>query len=155
MRALGALVAMAVTLAGLAAETLPALELPTLAGDRFFRLEEARGRPVVVNFWDVDCPPCRREMPLLNGQAVARPDVAFIGVSLSPRDEARRFLMERPSAYLQLWAPTDPKALLRRLGNGPGGLPYTVVFDAEGRRCATHLGELDASRLAALLARCA
>ena len=42
----------------------PAIAGVTLDGEPF-RLEDLRGRPVVVNFWGPNCVPCRTEFPLL------------------------------------------------------------------------------------------
>ena len=45
----------------------------------------------------------------------------------------------------------DEIELSRRLGNRTGGLPYTVVFDAIGRRVYDHIGLLDGERLREVL----
>ena len=78
-----------------AAESLD-LELPTLAGDRFFRLAEVSGRRVVLNFWDTECPACIREMPRLDELAKARPEVLVLGVALAPRSKTLDFLDSHP-----------------------------------------------------------
>ncbi len=42
----------------------PALTVNTLKGETI-RLEELRGKPVLVNFWATTCPGCIKEMPRL------------------------------------------------------------------------------------------
>lgn len=45
-------------------QAAPALALPDLKGGRQ-RLEDYRGRLVLVNFWGTWCPPCLEELPAL------------------------------------------------------------------------------------------
>ena len=42
----------------------PDFETEYLNGEKF-KLSELKGKPIVLNFWATWCPPCRREMPLL------------------------------------------------------------------------------------------
>ena len=57
----------------------PALQLPTLAGQRA-SLSDYKGRPVVVNFWATWCEPCKQEMPALQAAAASHPDMVVLGV---------------------------------------------------------------------------
>src|SRR3954469_12519965 len=52
-------------LPAVAGETGPNLELRDLKGAAH-KLDEYRGKPVVLNFWATWCVPCAAEMPLLN-----------------------------------------------------------------------------------------
>lgn len=76
----------------------PALTLPTLDGGTI-RLEQLRGRVVLVNFWAVWCPPCRKEMPSmarLAEQLGQRPfSILAVNVGESP-DDIRAFLKQVP-----------------------------------------------------------
>ena len=72
------------TLRGIAAvqgsptgDRAPAFSLRAIDG-RAVSLEEFRGRPVVLNFWYSGCPPCRREMPLLQSYADRHPGIALL-----------------------------------------------------------------------------
>jgi len=137
-----------------AAAEVPDLELPTLDAKRFFRLSEESRRPVVINFWDTECPPCIREMPVLNAVAKSNPDVLFIGISLSPRQQARDFLASHPVSYLQLAGPADPRGVLRRFSNNSGALPYTVVLKSSHVICTSKTGEVDRAWLEAAIDKC-
>lgn len=66
-----------------------------------YDLEALRGRVVVVNFWFVDCPPCRGEIPDLNALVAdyrAR-DVVFLAFALDDAPALRAFLAETPFDY--------------------------------------------------------
>lgn len=130
------------------------LELPTLSGERFFRLAEVRDRVVLVNFWDTDCPPCRREMPLLDRVAQAHPQVLVLGVTLSPRRQALDYLERQPVSFLQLSAPREAFGLLRRFGDPSSALPHTAVLGRDHSLCARFTGEVTLPWLEAALERC-
>jgi cytochrome c biogenesis protein CcmG, thiol:disulfide interchange protein DsbE len=76
-----------VTLLGLvlsaaAGETAPKLELHDLKGDPH-KLDDYRGKPVVLNFWATWCVPCATEMPLLNEMQIRyKGRVLFIAASV-------------------------------------------------------------------------
>ncbi|HTN94295.1 MAG TPA: TlpA disulfide reductase family protein [Gallionella sp.] len=129
-------------------------ELPTLDGKRFFRLSETHNRITVVNFWDTECPPCVREMPLLDKISKSRPDVLFIGATVSERNKARDFLDDHPVSYLQLAKSPDPAEFLRRFGDPFGALPHTVVLGNDHSLCAMRTGEIDQDWIDSVLQHC-
>lgn len=67
-----------------------------------FSLKELAGKVVVLNFWFINCPPCRMEIPQLN-ELVANyqqnPDVVFIAVALDERYDIQEFLKTNPFRY--------------------------------------------------------
>ena len=156
-RALAALaMAIAAALAAVATAAEPLdLELPTLDGARFFKLSQVRGRAVVLNFWDDECPPCVREMPMLERASKSRHDVLFVGVTVAERRRAQEFLESHAVSYLQLAGPPEPRGLLRRFANRAGALPHTAVLRPDHTLCAVRTGEIDAAWLDAALSRCA
>lgn len=130
------------------------LELPTLDGGRFVSLRDFKAQPVLINFWGSECPPCAKEVPLLNTQAASHPAIPFLGIAVDERASALQFTARFKASYVQLWAPRQPEALMRRFGNKLGALPYTVVLDAQHRVCASRVGEVDANWLEEALGRC-
>ena len=133
------------------------LELAALDGAQFVRLSShagLAGRPVLINFWGSECPPCIREMPLLNAQAQLHPQIAFIGIAVDDRQHALRYAQQQGMTYLQLAAPSQPGALLQRFGDRINALPYTVMLDASHRICEAHLGEVDAAWLLEAASAC-
>lgn len=59
----------------------PPFELANVAGGTV-RLEDLRGKPVVVNFWGTWCPPCRHEIPAFAAYATDNPDVPVLGIAV-------------------------------------------------------------------------
>ena len=109
-----------------------------------------RGRMLLVNFWATWCPPCVREMPLLDrfSQAQRARGWQVLGLAIDAAEPVRDFLRRAPVAYPIALAGPDGVRLLRDLGNNGGALPFSVVFDRGGRIVRRHLGELSEAMLA-------
>ena len=102
-----------------------------------------RGRPLVLNFWATWCPPCVKEMPDLDRfqrQFAAR-GWQVVGLAVDSLAPVREFLARTPVSYVIGLAGAEGVDLSRRLGNERGGLPFSVVFDAQGRVLRRKLGE--------------
>ena len=66
------------------------------------RLKENTGKIVVLNFWFINCPPCRMEIPELNSLVNSykgNEQVQFIAVALDDRRSLKDFLAEMPFNY--------------------------------------------------------
>lgn len=124
-----------------AVATLMALRLPALAGGTH-ALAEFKGQPMVVNFWATWCAPCVREMPELDALQKKYPHVRFVGFGVDREENMRKFV-EKVQVSYPLWvAGAGAIDLLRKLGNPAGGLPFTVVFNADGSINRKILGEI-------------
>ena len=67
-------------------EAAPSLALHDLKGDAH-KLEDYRGKPVVLNFWATWCVPCAAEMPLLTEmQKRYQGRIVFIAASIDDED---------------------------------------------------------------------
>ena len=130
-------------------EPAPDFTVRTFDGGTFTLSQAiASGRPVVVNFWASWCLPCRKEMPVLDAAAQARPEFSFVGVAVDDtEDAARAFADEVTVDYPLGWDSADVI--------GPRydavALPLTVVISGDGRIVGRKAGELDAGSMEALL----
>lgn len=109
------------------------------------------GQPIVVNFWATWCPPCVHEMPDLDALSAQFTDVAFVGLAVDTAVNVRSFNDKLSVSYPLLVVGHEGLDLMRDLGNDKGGLPFTVVFDAQGKVAERILGQIQPSALADVL----
>ncbi|ABE50173.1 TlpA family protein disulfide reductase [Methylobacillus flagellatus] len=136
-----------------AAETDLDFKLPTLDGTRFVELRQV-AKPVLVNFWGVDCPPCVAELPMLDQFAVERPDWSVLLVNTDGAAMAQRFLEQHPVKSTVLRPGMNVTGLMRKAGNKIGALPFTVVLDSRQAICFRKTGALSPEDMARIAALC-
>lgn len=126
-----------------AGQTAPDFTMLNIDGEPF-SLSDARGTPVVLNFWASWCPPCIAEMPLLDRAAAElEGDTLFLLVNVGENAETVNRFLERV-AVENASVVRDP------VGNAPEGaeglvpsqavasvyqtygLPTTLFVDADG-----------------------
>lgn len=130
---------------------LPVAAVTTLAGESTTLAALADGKPMVVNLWASWCPPCRREMPVLEAAQQRETGVTFAFVNQGEdAAAAQRYLgsVQLDLANVLL----DPGSDLGR-EVGSRALPTTLFYDANGQLVDTHMGELSAASLASKLNR--
>ena len=116
--------------------TLPDLEGKPVA------LSSLKGRPLVANFWATWCPPCVEEMPYLEALSKSLKNIQFVGIGIDTAANISQFVTKIPVSYPLYVAGHSGIALVRELGNSAGGLPFTVLFDEDGRIFDTILGQV-------------
>jgi thiol-disulfide isomerase/thioredoxin len=110
-----------------------------------------RGRPVFVNFWATWCVPCVEELPDLAALSQER-DVRgaeFVGISLDAwitgngaetEDKVKRALAAAGIDYPNLIYRGDQDPLLEGF-QLPGPIPYSVLYDAQGKQAGSWTGK--------------
>lgn len=138
------------TLLHRSAPPLPDLTLAALDGSPA-TLHAYAGQPIALNLWATWCPPCRREMPVLERAQSAYPDVSFVLVNQG-EDAAtiEQFLIDEGLQLSDILRDPHSRTMAE---TGARALPTTLYFAADGSLAETHLGELTGASLAHTLRR--
>lgn len=116
----------------------PAFHLETVEGDTV-RLDDLRGKVVVLNFWASWCIPCRTEHSVLLRASRAWPaeNVAVVGIVYQDsRPNARRFM----EALGGDWPSGLDPASRTAIDYGVYGVPETYFLSADGRVARKQVG---------------
>ncbi len=119
----------------------PPLDLPDNAGGRW-RLADARGQVVLVNFWASWCEPCRAEMPSLEllEQRHEAERLQVIAVNFRETDAAVRRFIDATSLSLRVLRDVDGAAAR---AFGVRVFPSTIAIGRDGRARFVVTGECD------------
>ena len=139
---IAALAGMALLQSAWAQDTAPALELPDQSG-QLQKLENYRGKVVVLNFWATWCGPCAAEMSIFveTERRYGARGVVVVAASLDAEEtkgQIPAFIQKHKMGFPVLVGATADH--LQQFGMGEG-LPGTVFLDSEGRIFARILGE--------------
>ena len=105
------------------------------------RLQQQRGRVVLVNFWATWCGPCREEMPQLNKLYDKYRSSGFVLLGVNVDDDASKGMevAQKLGVKFPVLLDTDKKvSKLYDLAT----MPSTVLIDRDGRVRYVHRGYL-------------
>lgn len=108
-----------------------------------------KGKPVLLNFWATWCPPCVKEMPELDRfhTEFSPKGWQVLGLAIDGPTPVKEFLAKVHVGFGIGLAGFGGTELAQALGNAAGGLPFSLLIDAQGRvrhrkMGATHFDEL-------------
>jgi peroxiredoxin len=118
----------------------PDFTLHTLSGANL-RLQEQRGRVVMVNFWATWCSPCRQEMPQLNRlyEKYRASGFVLLGVNVDEDTRHAADVATKLGLKFPVLLDTD-KAVSRAYDLNT--MPSTILIDRDGRVRYLHRGYL-------------
>lgn len=112
-------------------------------------MSKFKGRPLLINFWATWCPPCVKELPELDRfqHEFAGKNWQVLGLAIDGPTPVKQFLAKVKVGYEVGLAGFGGTELAQALGNEAGGLPFSVIIDAQGHVVhrkigATHFDEL-------------
>lgn len=118
----------------------PDFTLRTLSGPNV-RLQEQRGKVVMINFWATWCGPCRQEMPHLSRLYDKYRAAGFVLLGVNVDDDTRRAGDMAQRMGLPFPVLFDTEKSVSRLYD-LGTMPTSVLIDRDGRVRYVHAGYL-------------
>jgi len=126
----------------------PDFELERMDGESAVSLAGLRGKTVIIDFWATWCPPCRREMPLLDlaNQTYQSQGRNIVGIAVGESKETVRRYIDSTGITYPIWvnADTDDNNQTHEIFDkyGGTGLPTTIFADRQGVIRKFYVGEL-------------
>ena len=128
--------------------------LPDIDG-RDQRLDQWKGKVLVVNFWATWCEPCREEMPeFVKAQtAFGAKGLQFVGIAIDQPDKIRQFSQDLKLNYPSLVGGYGALELSKAFGNKLMALPFTLIINRDGQVAYSQLGPLKPGKLDAIVGK--
>lgn len=122
----------------------PDFELVSISGEQI-RLQDLRGRFVLLNFWATWCDPCRQEMPIFQSRADEFPeDLIILAVNAQDTPEdIRAFMSELELTFDNLM---DSEGKVHQ-AYWVHGFPTSFFIDADGFLRIVHIGVMTEDQL--------
>ena len=120
---------------------LPKIKLKDLDNKRQNLSQYYSEGPILLNFWNLACEPCKKEMKELDKLYIKYREHGFEYISInidSPRSmsKVKSFVKSQKYSFTVL---SDPKAsLFRKMGGKV--MPFVIIADSTGAIISRHLG---------------
>ena len=120
---------------------LPNIKLKDLSNKRQELNQYYSEGPLLLNFWNLACEPCKKEMKELDKLNIKYSDQGFNYVSInidSPRSmsKVKSYIKSQKFSFTVL---SDPKAeLFRKMGGKV--MPFVIIADSTGEIISRHVG---------------
>jgi len=120
---------------------LPNIKLKDLNNKRQEISQYYKDGPILINFWNLACEPCKKEMKELDKINIKYRDLGFDYVSInidSPRSmsKVKSYIKSQEFSFTVL---SDPKAeLFRKMGGKV--MPFVIIADSTGTITNRHVG---------------
>jgi thiol-disulfide isomerase/thioredoxin len=120
---------------------VPPPELGSTLGREDVRTTDYAGKVLVVTFWASWCPPCRRELPMLEGlQRAANGRVQVVAVNIEDYEKFRTVARTLKPLAITIthddWKKSSD-------AYGVNGIPHLVLIGRDGRVLQVHRGYSD------------
>ncbi|MGE8077971.1 peroxiredoxin family protein [Peribacillus loiseleuriae] len=129
----------------------PDFELTTLSGEQV-KLSDYRGKVVILNLWATWCPPCKAEMPEMQGfyEKSRNSDITLLSVNLTSQEKDEQAVADFVAKY-QLTFPIllDKKDTVGKQYKTLS-IPTSYIIDREGIIREKVIGPMDEERMAVL-----
>ena len=105
---------------------------------KVLRLEDYKGKWVLVNFWATWCPPCLEEIPDLIKLSETRKDLLVIGIAMDY--ENPKYVKEfADNLFISYPIVLGDRKIADQIGKIPG-LPTSYLYNPSGKLAAQHVG---------------
>lgn len=116
---------------------LPTFSFPTI-DEKEHSIEEFIGKPLIINFWGINCPPCRKEFPefVKFYQKYKKQGLEIITLNVdSSLDKQRKFLEHQEMPWV---VGTDKDELFQKWNYR--FIPMSILVDPNGTIVDEHVG---------------
>lgn len=137
-------------------ELRPLIEAPALKLERIdgktIALNDLRGKVILISFWATWCPPCRRELPMLErlGFIVGPSHLEIVAVSIDRAEKPAVAAFLKSVGVTRLQPFLDPEGRIAKHVDEDAsspfvlyGMPISYVVDRRGRVVGYITGEVD------------
>ena len=110
------------------------------------KLDNYKGKLVILNFWAIWCAPCKKEMPSLDSlksnKSLDNLEIFPINIGKDNLKKSLKFYSELDIKNLEIYF-DNPITLTKELSLR--GVPTTIIFDKKGKEFARIIGSIDFS----------